>query len=491
VAGVFRFYERWKSFQMQRRVSLNKNPSHLYDVIFVGAGISGPFIAHELCKAGIDCLMLEAGKHYTRKTYPRNDLDGTSQLYWAGGMELGQDCQIAFLRPKVVGGGSIVNQALVDRFDDDAFDSWRDQSGVDFFNESDMAPWYEKAESEISIQTISEAFRNENANIFKQGFDKLGFTHAPLRRAQKDCKHEEGNCCIECLNGCRIGSKQSTPETVLKEALTLGLTLIPEVEVVKISPSADQVVVESMNGLKGKNQYRAKHLVLAAGAIGNSRLLLMSGMNKQLPAIGKNFFCHPQYMAFGIYNKEIKAHLGAFQAFKSDDAGFRKDGFKLENVYAGPAAIAILLGNYGQAHHRYMEKLSHFACIEVCTRDTTPGSIRVKRNGKTIIDKTRNKEDLARYDKGKKIINEIFRSTGAKEVVYGSFGIGLHLMGGCAIGVNPKTSVVDPEFRLHGYKNIFAADSSIFPNAPGINPSLTIMALSKKAAADILRSIQS
>ena len=57
------------------------------------------------------------------------------------------------------------------------------------------------------------------------------------------------------------------------------------------------------------------------------------------------------------------------------------------------------------------------------------------------------------------------------------------------MGVDPKTSVVDPEFRLHGYKNIFAADSSIFPNAPGINPSLTIMALSKKAAADILRNI--
>ncbi|MBU0971801.1 MAG: GMC family oxidoreductase, partial [Proteobacteria bacterium] len=93
-----------------------------------------------------------------------------------------------------------------------------------------------------------------------------------------------------------------------------------------------------------------------------------------------------------------------------------------------------------------------------------------------------------RYEKGAKVIDDIFKSTGAKKIVHGRFGIGLHLMGCCAIGTDPSTSVIDPEFRLHGVKNIFAADSSIFPNAPGINPSLTIMALSKKASASILRN---
>ena len=57
------------------------------------------------------------------------------------------------------------------------------------------------------------------------------------------------------------------------------------------------------------------------------------------------------------------------------------------------------------------------------------------------------------------------------------------------MGVDTGRSVVDPEFHLHGFKNIYVADSSIFPNAPGINPSLTIMALSKKAAEGILREV--
>jgi choline dehydrogenase-like flavoprotein len=468
---------------------MKKDLSRIFDFVFVGAGISGPFIANDLCRKGCDCLMLEAGKHFTRKTYPSNGLDGTSQLYWSGGMELGNDCKLAFLRPKVVGGGSIVNQALVDRFDDDALDSWKDVSGVDFFSVKDMEPWYDKAESEIVIQEIPAEFRNKNAEIFDQGFKNMKYQNAPLRRAQSNCHLEEGNCCIECLNGCRLGSKQSTPETVLKEALENDLTLVSEVEVTRIIERQGDIKVIGKDSKGGTATFRAKNLVLAAGAIGNARLLLNSGFHKKLARIGHDFYCHPQFMSFGLYDEKINSHKGAFQAFKSDDKGFRKNGYKLENVYAGPEGLALLFPGFGNQHHRYMEKLAHFACIEVCTRDTNPGQIKVNRKGKALIKKVQNAEDLSRKAKGTKVIEEIFSSTGAREIVHGQFGIGLHLMGCCPIGTESNKSVIDPEFRLHGFKNIFCADSSIFPNAPGINPSLTIMALSRKAAHSIIRSL--
>ena len=432
--------------------------------------------------------MIEAGRKFSRKTYPTNGMDGNSQLYWSGGLELGHDCKIAFLRPKVVGGGSIVNQALVDRFDDDALDAWRSRSGVDFFNTADMAPWYEKAEGSIEIQEIPAKFRNKNAEIFDAGFKNLDFNNAPLRRAQSNCRLEEGNCCIECLNGCRLGSKQSTPETVLKTALENGLVLVPEIEVVRILDQHGDCTVEGLDPKGGKAVFRSKHIILAGGAIGNARLLLNSGFGKKLPHIGKGFFCHPQFMSFGVYDEKINSHTGAFQAFKSDDKGFRKDGFKLENVYAGPEGIALLVPGFGKSHQQAMEKLSHFACIEVCTRDTHPGRIRVSRKGKALIQKEQNQEDKMRYQRGARVVDEIFKSTGAKEVIHGRFGIGLHLMGCCAMGTDPSTSVVGPDFRLHGHPKIFAADSSIFPNAPGINPSLTIMALSKRAADVIINT---
>jgi choline dehydrogenase-like flavoprotein len=192
-------------------------------------------------------------------------------------------------------------------------------------------------------------------------------------------------------------------------------------------------------------------------------------------------------MNFGIYKQPVMSHLGAFQGFKSDDTGFRQNGFKLENVYAGPAALALLVAGFGRPHHRIMERLPHFACIEVCTRDTQPGRITVNRRGQAVVVKRRNALDLERYRKGLAVIDEIFKITGARQVLHGTIGIGLHLMGGCAMGTDAQRSVVSPDFHLHGHPNIYCADSSIFPNAPGINPSLTIMALSKKAAAQMVK----
>lgn len=461
--------------------------NRVHDFIIIGAGISGSFLAHKLVEAGADCLMLEAGRRYTRQTYPRVDVDATSQLYWAGGLELSTDAKTVFLRPKCVGGGSIVNQALVDRFDDPALDSWRTASGVSFFTAQEMSPWYEAAETEISIETIDDSDRNENALIFEQGFRDRGYKLAPLRRAQKNCAVKEGNDCIVCLGGCARGAKQSTPETVLKKALLGGLKLIPGFDARELKLDREGAQVSGMDPIGHPASYRGRRLVLAAGAIGNTKLLWSSGFRKKLPALGQNFFCHPQYNNFAIYEKPIAAHRGSFQAFKSDDPGFRENGFKLENVYAPPPAIAMLISGFGRKHQKIMERLNHLACIEVCTRDTEPGRISLSRSGKVIVRKKPNPEDEARYQRGLKAINEIFRATGAKEIFNCPTAIGLHLMGGCGMGIDSTGSVVGPDFRVHEHPNIVVADSSIFPNAPGINPSLTIMALATKAAHEIIR----
>jgi choline dehydrogenase-like flavoprotein len=205
--------------------------------------------------------------------------------------------------------------------------------------------------------------------------------------------------------------------------------------------------------------------------------------------IGHNFYTHPQQMIMAVYDDIVNSHKGAFQSLKSDDLNIRKSGFKLENVFAGPVAIAMLLPHFGEKHHRLMSKMNHLACIEVAVRDTNPGRISVKKNGRPVIHKTLNKEDYRRWSDGTKAIYKIFNSTGAKEIIPGSLPIGLHMMGGCGLGVDSTKAVVSPEFRMYENENIFIADSSIFPNAPGINPSFTIMALSVKAAGSILKSL--
>lgn len=465
-----------------------QSESPIFDMIIIGAGVSGPFLAQQFCAEGLKVLMLEAGESLDKDSYPTREIDSNSRLYWGGGLELNTRADLGILRPKAVGGGSLVNQALLDRFDDIALDSWREVTGIDFFNSESLGPWYEKAEAEISLQKIPKESRNENALIFKEGFEKNGYQCESLTRAQKDCHYEDGNDCIECLSGCRIDSKQSSAITVLRKANQKGLELISQFEVQTVREKDGMVTVDGVDRYGQRRSYRAGNLCLGAGAIGNSKLLLNSGFGKEYPNLGKNFFCHPQSMVIGIYDREINAHKGAFQSLKSADASFRANLFKLENIFAPPVAIGMLLPGIGMEHLSRMKQLTQMACVEVAIRDKNPGSITVDSKGRHVIHKELSAEDKDTQRKGFEAIHNIFKSTGAGEIVNGEIDIALHLMGGLGIGADPSRSVVDPEFRLHGRKNIFCADSSIFPNAPGINPSLTIMAINKMAGEQILRS---
>ena len=84
-----------------------------YDYIVIGSGSSGGVAAFLLQQSGAKCLLLEAGKHYTRKDFPMRESEYTPRLFWGGGAEFNPDYSMAFLRGRCVGGGSVVNQAMM------------------------------------------------------------------------------------------------------------------------------------------------------------------------------------------------------------------------------------------------------------------------------------------------------------------------------------------------------------------------------------------
>jgi choline dehydrogenase-like flavoprotein len=171
---------------------------------------------------------------------------------------------------------------------------------------------------------------------------------------------------------------------------------------------------------------------------------------------------------------------------KSADRKLRQAGYKLENVYAPPIGTAMLMPGFGQTHHALMRKYRHMASMEVALRDEASGRIRVASNGKLIVEKKLTGKDKEIADSGLKLVRELFEAAGAREIIACMQGFGLHLMGGCPIGTDGAKSVVNPEFQVHDHPGLFAGDSSVFPAAPGINPSFTVMALSHRAASAIL-----
>ena len=148
----------------------------------------------------------------------------------------------------------------------------------------------------------------------------------------------------------------------------------------------------------------------------------------------------------------------------------------------------MLFRAYGAEHQAIMRKFRFMTCAEVAVRDENAGEILADRKGHLVIKKPLTDQDRRRMKDGTGVLKEILAASGAKEVIDSPFFFGLHLMGGCRMGVDPATSVVDPDYRLRGYSNIFVCDSSLFPNAPGINPALTIMALAQRLSDQLIRS---
>ncbi len=60
-----------------------------------------------------------------------------------------------------------------------------------------------------------------------------------------------------------------------------------------------------------------------------------------------------------------------------------------------------------------------------------------------------------------------------------------HILGGATIGRNAESGVVDSEHRVFGYENLFVCDGSVMPANPGVNPSLTIAAMTERAMSKI------
>ena len=272
----------------------------------------------------------------------------------------------------------------------------------------------------------------------------------------------------------------------IPQAQQAGLVVETEFEARQLIHLDDRVRV--LGRCRGEDRdVEAAKVCLAAGAMGNTQLLFRSPeIARRLPALGSAFCCHPQFINYGLHREPMDSHKGPFSAVESHDTQVREAGIKFENVASPPIATALLLPECGRRSHALMRKYRYLACLEFAICDEPVGRLRMDRHGELIREKRLTHQDRQRIRRGRALAMELLAAGGAQEVIPCETAFGLHLMGGCPIGTNPDNSVVGPDFRVHGHHHLFAADSSVFPTAPGINPSFTIMALSLKASGEMI-----
>lgn len=84
----------------------------------------------------------------------------------------------------------------------------------------------------------------------------------------------------------------------------------------------------------------------------------------------------------------------------------------------------------------------------------------------------------------------LFRAMGATGIEHrDQFEGAGHLIGTTRMGTDPRASVVDPDLRLHGHRNVFVVGAGPFPTTGTANPTLIIAALSLRAVGPIRTSL--
>ena len=161
-----------------------------------------------------------------------------------------------------------------------------------------------------------------------------------------------------------------------------------------------------------------------------------------------------------------------------------------------------------------MEQFDHLACFGFMVTDEGRGWIRWLPNGDPIIYYSIRRNEIGKFVKALRFMSEVFLAAGAREIYTGLRPIPIvtpetglkgfdrlmesrsvrrtdfelaafHPLGTCRMGADPSRSVVNSYGEVHGYKNLFIADGSVFPSPLGVNPQETIMAFATRTAEHI------
>jgi choline dehydrogenase-like flavoprotein len=505
------------------------------DVCIIGSGASGAVIAKELVQAGKSVILLEKGGYYEGKDMNQRETDMMPLLWKNAGFNFDDKLRIAIAQGCCLGGSTIINDAVC--FDPPARirDEWRLQDVN--FTEDEWDKHLKKVNETLSVYEVTEDELNRNNKMLREGAKKIGMKEH--RNNFRNCK----NCmqCGFCHLGCHYDTKQSVLVTyihqALKDANNSHLKIYCNCEVDKIDYDNDDnegnQIVKGVEGnfvdIDGNNKFKlkinSKITIISAGAIASSELLLK---NKILTDIaGKGLCLHPGIEVIGDFNYEIKGNQGIPMAYtvhdfgntrKSDDTikEWNHDGreFLIESIFLPFLQFSIALTASGPNLHRELiSRINNYAMAGIVVRDQNLGQIYYTNTGRLAVKYEPSLEELKAFTKGIEVLGKMWFTLGANKIIVPYKGMSIieneedisklvnrilqdpknlligsaHPQSGNRIGNTSKNSVVDSDCRVHGFKNLFICDASVFPTAVGVNPQITVMAVGSIISSRIIK----
>jgi choline dehydrogenase-like flavoprotein len=237
-------------------------------------------------------------------------------------------------------------------------------------------------------------------------------------------------------------------------------------------------------------------IVVAAGAMGTSHLLLRSGIREAAGGsaasqlVGRHIGWHPARIIAGLFEEPQDAHrvypISAHcMKFQDDDAG----GFIVEAAtIQDPIGFSVMLCDedgvpmWGRQLSETVRRYRYFSGLLTMVTDQNHGTAWIDEEGRDRYSYAFSDVERERDQRSWGFAREVLLAAGAQRVLP-SGQCSTHVQGGCRMGSDPERSVVNAHAESHDVKRLFIGDSSVIPTTLSVNPSLTIMTLASRLAA--------
>lgn len=500
------------------------------DVVVVGSGAGGGVTAEILALSGLSVILVEEGALLSSRDFRMREDQAYPALYQEAGARRTRDKGIAILQGRSVGGSTTVNWTSSFRTPPATLAFWQSRYGLADYDEAALAPWFETMEARLRVGDW-EAAPNENNDVLRRGAASLGIPTGRIRRNVHGCWNL-GYCGM----GCPTNAKQSMLATTIPSALDHGATLVTRARGERFVLRGGRVGALDCTLLDGaglaptgrRMLLRARHFVLAGGAINSPALLLRSRAPDPSGMLGKRTFLHPTLISAAFFPQRVEGWAGAPQTVYSDHFLHTQAidgalGYKLETPPLHPMLLATTTAGIGGEHAAFMRDFPHLQGMLALLRDgfhpdSRGGSVLLDGAGQPLLDYPLDAtvRDGARrallsmaeiqfaagaatvrpaHERAGRYASWSEARQGIEELMRGEDALratriaSAHVMGGCMMTGAGHPGVTAPDGRYRGLDNLSVHDGSLFPTSLGANPQLSIYAVSARLASGLAQAL--